>query len=103
MSDVVIVGRRGNDDVICVCVRCGGVRCRMQGGGATYQIGFDEGIFNGGDAVVNVGNSVLIDVDGNNVVMLGKQTGKRKAYIAKACNGDIHRCLPAKLTYSGIR
>ena len=76
MRDVVVVGWRGNDDVIRVCVCCGGVRCSMQGGWAIRQIGFDEGILNGGDAVVNVGNPVLVDVDGNNVVMLGKQAGK---------------------------
>lgn len=99
MRDVVVVGRRCNDDVVCVCVRCGGVRCSVQGGRAICQIGFDEGIFNGGDAVVNIGNPVLVDVDGNNVVMLGKQAGKRKAYIAKACDGDVHSCLPAKSTH----
>ena len=31
--------------------------------------------------------------------MLGKQASKRKAYIAKACDGDVHSYLPAKLTF----
>lgn len=42
---------------------------------------------------------MLVDIDGNNIVVLGQQAGKRKAYIAKACDGDVHRCPPAKSTH----
>lgn len=99
MGDVIVVGWCCYDDIVRVCVSRGGVRCRLQGGGAICQICLDAGILNGGDAVVNFGNPVLVDIDGDHVIVLGEQAGKRKAYIAKACDGDVHRYLPAKLTF----
>lgn len=97
VRDVVVVGRRRDDDVVGNGVCRGGVCGRPQLGGALRQIVLDERVLNRGDAVVDVGDPALVDIDGRDIVVLGKQTGKRKAHITKACDGYLHRCLPAWL------
>lgn len=99
VRDIVVVGRRRDDDIVCIDISLGGVGGRPQRGGTLRQIVLDIRILNRGDAFVDIGDPVLVDIDGNDIVVLGQQAGKRKANIAKACDGDVHRCPPAKSTH----
>lgn len=103
MRDVVVVGRRRDDDIARIDISLGGVGGRPQRGRTMRQIVLYIRILNRGDAVVDAGDPVLVDVDCDHVVMPGKQAGERKAYIAKACDGDVHRCPPAKSAYIRFR
>ena len=64
VRDVVVVGRRRDDDVVGIGVCRGGVGGRLQLGRALCQVLLDEWVLNGGDAVVDIGDPALVDIDG---------------------------------------
>ena len=76
VRDIIIVGWRSYDDVISyfVClIRIGG---SVQRSRAICQICLDECILDRGDAAVDVGYPVFVNVDSNDFVVFGKQAGE---------------------------
>lgn len=70
VSLVVIVRRRCDDDAFRLAI--GGLRfgCSGERLGHRCEVRFDVGIFNGGGAVVDRCDTLLIDIDGGDLVVL---------------------------------
>ena len=86
----VVIGRRRHDHI--VCTRIG--QNRIGGGGqlqcAVGEKILDLGIDDGGFAGIHRRYPLVRDVNGENLMMLGKEHGIGKADITETRNGDFH-------------